>query len=126
MIVQFRIPFSGRSHEYIQEEIDVVIEVMRSGETLTQGQYQEEFQDKFKLYCEVEHAFAVTNATAALEISAQCCQFKNGDEVIIPSHTFTSSAYPFLKHGARIVWADIDESTRVVTADSIRRCITPE
>ena len=61
-----------------------------------------------------------------LELAAQLCQFKSGDEVIIPAHTFTSSAYPFAKFGANIVWADIELATRVVTAATIEHCITPK
>ena len=44
-------------------------------------------------------AFAVNSATFALELTAQLCQLKKGDEVIIPSHAYTSSAYPFYKAG---------------------------
>jgi dTDP-4-amino-4,6-dideoxygalactose transaminase len=57
-------------------------------------------------------------------MTAQICCFKEGNEVIIPSHTFTSSAYPFAKHGAKIVWADIDPQTKVVTASTLADQIT--
>ena len=124
MIMRFSIPFSGRSHEYSSEEIQVVADVMRTAKTLTQGKYLKEFEKKIMAYCGAEHAFAVINATAGLEIAAKCCQLKSGDEVIVPSHTFTSSAYPFVKQGAQIVWADIDKKTRVVNAETISRCIT--
>ena len=122
--MQFSIPYSGRSHDYSSEEIEVVADVMRTATTLTQGKYLKEFEQKILAYCGVEHAFAVINATAGLEIAAKCCQLGPGDEVIVPSHTFTSSAYPFAKQGAHIVWADIDQKTRVVNAETISRCIT--
>jgi len=122
--MQFVIPFSGRSHDFIQDEIDAAVYAMRTAVPLTQGKYQKEFEEKFSRYCEVSYSFAVINATAALELSAQCCRFQAGDEVIVPSHTFTSSAYPFVKQGARIVWADIDQTTRVVNSKTISRCIT--
>ena len=123
--MQFKINFSGKSHNYTQEEIDVVVQAMKDAEPYTQGRYQTEFEDKFCEYIGAPHAFAVNNATAALEMAAQLCQFESGDEVIIPSHTFTSSAYPFAKKGAEIVWADIDLQTRVVTAETIEKKITP-
>jgi len=91
---------------------------------LTQGKYQEQFQKKFCEYTGAKHAFALNNATAALELTAQLCQFKANDEVIIPAHTFTATAYPFIKKGAKIVWADIDLKTRVITAQTIEQCIT--
>lgn len=122
--MNFDIPFSSRSQYYTSEEIDEVVDVMLNAETLTQGKYLEGFQSKFCEYAKVNNAFAVNNGTAALELSAQLCQFKAGDEVIIPSHTYTASAYPFLKKGARIQWADIDIKTRVVTSETIEKCIT--
>jgi len=121
---QFRIPFSGRAHTYTNEEIETVVNAMQSAVPLTQGSYQQQFQDKFCEYIGTQHAFALNNATAGLELAAQLCQFKEGDGVIIPGHTFTASAYPFLKKGARITWVDIDPITRVVTAEAIERCIT--
>ena len=122
--MQFKIKFSGKSHNYTQDEIDVVVQAMKDAEPYTQGRYLKEFEEKFCQYTGAKHAFAVCNATAALEMAAQLCQFEPGDEVIIPSHTFTSSAYPFLKKGAKIVWADIDLQTRVVTAETIEKKIT--
>jgi perosamine synthetase len=120
----FLIPFIGRGHEYTQEEVNTVVDVMKSAITLTQGIHLKNFQKNFCNYFNVENAFAVSNATAALEISAQCCQFEEGDEVIIPAHTYTASAYPFLKKGANIVWADIDSKTRVISAKNIEKHIT--
>ncbi len=122
--MQFKIPFSGRAHTYRQNEVQTVVDAMQSAVPLTQGHYQQTFQHKFCEYTGAKHAFAVNNATAALELSAQLCQFIPGDEVIIPAHTFTASAYPFLKKGAKIAWADIDLKTRVVTAQTIEQCIT--
>lgn len=123
--MQFKIRFSGKSHNYTDEEIETVIQAMRDAEPYTQGRYLKGFEDKFCEYIGAPNAFTVNNATAALEMAAQICQFEPGDEVIIPSHTFTSSAYPFAKKGAKIVWADIDLQTRVVTAETIEKRITP-
>jgi len=124
--MDLKIKFSGKAHDYTQEEIDTVVHAMKTAEPFTQGAYQKAFEQKFCDYIGAKHAFAVNNATAALELSAQLCQFQPGDEVIIPSHTFTSSAYPFAKKGAKIVWADIDLQTRVVTADTLAKKITPK
>jgi dTDP-4-amino-4,6-dideoxygalactose transaminase len=122
--MNFNIPFSGRSQSYSKEELNEVLSVMRTAETLTQGEFLKSFQSKFCKYTGVDHAFALNNGTSALELSAQLCQFNAGDEVIIPSHTYTASAYPFLKQGATIVWADIDIKTRVVTEETLEKCIT--
>ena len=122
--MEVKIPFSGRAHAYTEDEINIVVAAMKDANPLTQGKYLKAFEEKFCHYIGVERSFAVSNATAALEISAQLCQFMPGDEVIIPSHTFTSTAYPFAKKGAQIVWADIDLKTRVVTAQTLAERIT--
>jgi len=124
--MNFKIPFSGRAHKYTQEEQDIVLEAMNNAIPLTQGKYQNEFQDKFSSYIGSEYCFAVNNATAGLELSAQLCQFTDGDEFICPSHTFTASAYPFIKKGAKPVWADVELDTRVVSLDTINACTTPK
>lgn len=122
--MNFRIPFAGRAHRYTQDELDVVVEVARDAATLTQGHHLRAFEAAFRAYLGVDSAYAVCNATAALELAAQLCRFSPGDEIVIPSHTFTASAYPFVKKGARPVWADIDPATRVVTAESLAKRIT--
>ena len=122
--MQFKINFSGKSHNYTEIEIETVVQAMRDAEPYTQGRYLQAFEKNFCAYIEAPHSLAVCNATAGLEMAAQMCQFKAGDEVIMPAHTFTSSAYPFAKKGGTIVWADIDLNTRVVSAETIERKIT--
>ena len=125
--MECRIPFSGRSIRYTEEEIAVVAECMRSCENLTQGRRLQEFEAAFARYQGVEpgSCFAVSNGTCALELCAALCDLKPGDEVIVPSHTFTSSAYPFLKAGASLVWCDVNECTHVVDAETVSKAVTP-
>ena len=122
--MSYKIPFSGRGHAYTQDEIDCAVDAMQAPLSLTQGEYKNRFEHKFSEYSQAKYAFAVNNATSALELAAQLCLFEKGDEVIIPSHTYTSSAYPFLKAGASIIWADIDLDTRVVNRETIESCLT--
>lgn len=124
--MDLRINFSGRSIRYTEEEIALVAEVMRNAEPLTQGKYLQEFEKAFAAYQGVEEGscFAVMNGASALELSAQLCCFKEGDEVVMPSHTFTASAYPYLKKGARLRWCDVDLGTHVVTAETIAKAMT--
>ncbi|MBQ7609273.1 MAG: DegT/DnrJ/EryC1/StrS family aminotransferase [Desulfovibrionaceae bacterium] len=121
-----RIPFSGRSIDYTEEEIACVVSAMRTADPLTQGRYMREFEEKFANYQGVPSGtcFTTCNGCAALEMSAQLCRFQPGDEFVIPSHTFTASCYPFIKKGGTPVWADIDLATRVVTRESIERVLT--
>ncbi len=126
--MQLRINFSGRSIRYTEEEIAVVAEAMRNAEPLTQGRHLAEFESAFARYQGVEQGscFAVMNGVSALELTAQLCRFKPGDEVVIPSHTFTASAYPYVKKGATLKWCDVDLHTHVATAETIARAMTPK
>ena len=123
-MAEYKIPFSVRSHHYNEEEIQLVVECMRKSNSLTQGESLLELEDKFARYVGVEHAFGISNATSGLELAAQLCQLVPGDEVVVPGHTFTSSAYPFAKQSANLVWADIDSETRVVSAEQLEKCVT--
>ena len=125
--MSLKVSFSGRAIRYTEEEIAVVVDVMRNADTLTQGVHMRDFESKFASYQGVAQGscFVTMNGVSALELSAQLCRFKPGDEVVMPSHTFTASAYPYIKKGATMAWADVDLLTRVVTAESIEKAITP-
>ncbi len=123
-MADYSIPFSNRSHLYTEAEIDLVAGLMRNAKSLTQGVHQQTLETNFSEYLGTNYSFAVCNATAALEMAAQLCCFEDGDEVIVPAHTFTSSAYPFLKHGAKINWTDINLETGVVDVKELEKCIS--
>jgi len=121
---KFKIPFSGRNQSYDMDDVKCVTDIMMSKNTLTQGKQLKNFEKKFENFVKSKNCFAVSSATAALEIIAQLCNLKKGDEVVIPSHTYTSSAYPFIRYGAKIVWCDIDITTRVISPETINKCIS--
>jgi perosamine synthetase len=119
-----KVPWSGRGLDYTAEEIAVVVDAMKHADPMTQGRHQLEFQRAFSEKLGATHSFAVATATAALELSAMLCRLKPGDEVILPAHTFAATAIPFARTGAKLVWADIDPRTRVITAETIEPLIT--
>ena len=122
---KYNIPFSGRAHSFIDSEIKTVLDVMQSADPLTQGKHRNQFETSFiDFQGGTGQAYAMGCATDALEIVAQLCQFSPGDEFIIPAHTYTASCYPFIKKGGSPVWSDIDLQSRVVTADTIEKCLT--
>ena len=66
-----------------------------------------------------------TSGTDALEMCAMLCELQPGDEVIVPSYTFVSSALAFLREGAKVVFADSGPDDPNVTAAAIEPLITP-
>ena len=121
---KYKLDFSGRGHDYLEEDIKAVINAMKYADPLTQGKYQTAFEEKFEKFNGSKNCFAVSSCTASLELAATLCRLKPDDEVIIPAHTFCATAIPFARTGAKLVWADIDPDTRVVSAETIRPLIT--
>lgn len=105
---------------HTEEEIQAAARAMRECKTYSQGDELKAFEKEFGDYLGTSHAIGLSSATAALEFSAILSGVGKGDEVVIPAHTFVSSAVPFGRTGARIVWADIDPNTRVVSTETIR------
>lgn len=120
----FKVNLSARGHNYTDEDIAAVVVAMQQADPLTQGKYQKEFEDKFARFNNSKNCFAVATCTAALELAAILCRLGPGDEVIIPAHTFCATAIPFARTGAKLIWADIDLETRVVSVETIKQLIT--
>ncbi len=118
------ITWSGRSHDYTNNEIKFLSKVIKSSDPLTGGKYLKLFEKSLSKYLKCKNIFAVSSAAAALEIISVLCKFKPGDEVIIPAHTYCASAISFARNGAKIVWADIDIRTRVLSEEDVIKKIT--
>ena len=119
-----KINWSGRSHSYSNKDIKYLVKIIKTADPLTQGKYLKKFEYVFSKYIKKKNVFVVSSAAGALEIIASLLNLKKGDEVIIPAHTYCASAIPFARQGAKIVWADIDFSTRVVDIKDIRKKIS--
>ena len=120
-----KIKNSGRGHAYEEQDIIAVTNAMRDADPYTQGKYQTLFENDFSTYLGSNiQSFAVSSGTAALELAAILSGLNSNDEVIIPAHTFCATAIPFARTGAKIVWADINETTFVASVDSIEELVT--
>lgn len=80
------------------------------------------FEDKYGF----KKCLLTTSCTDALEMAAILCDIHPGDEVIVPSYTFVSSALAFVRQGARIVFADSMKRNPNIDAEQIETLITPK
>jgi perosamine synthetase len=110
-----------------KEEIEAVTEVLKSGiltEKSGMGPRVLEFEKEFARYVGAKHAVAVSSGTAALHSALLVTGVKQGDEVVVPSFTFHSTAEVVLLCGAQPTFADIDPETYTVTADTVESALT--
>ena len=89
-----------------------------------------EFTKRCQRFFEEKYGFKkcllTTSCTDALEMAAMLCDIKPGDEVIVPSYTFVSSALAFVRAGAKIVFADSMKRNPNIDAEQIESLITPK
>ena len=87
-----------------------------------------EFTKLCQLFFEEKYGFKkcllTTSCTDALEMAAMLCDIQPGDEVIVPSYTFVSSALAFVRQGAKIIFADSMKRNPNIDAEQIEALIT--
>ncbi|CAA2141513.1 DegT/DnrJ/EryC1/StrS aminotransferase family protein [Hyphomicrobium sp. ghe19] len=106
-----------------QAEIDAVTECLQSG-WLTSGRKVKEFEDKFAAYVGAKHAIAVNSATSAALLLLDVQNIGPGDEVIVPSYTFSGPAMMARKLGARVVFADCAPGSHQIDPNEVAAKIT--
>lgn len=90
-----------------------------------QGPKVDEFEEAFGAKFGVSYPVMVNSGTAALEIAYDLVGIEPGDEVITTALTCTATNIPLLRRGARLVFADIDPNTLVLTNDTVMEKLTP-
>jgi perosamine synthetase len=106
------------------EEARAVAEVIRSG-WMTMGPKTFEFEQEFAKYVGASHAIAVSTGTAALHLALEASGIRSGDEVLLPTTTFTATAEAVIYLGARPVLVDIDPVTMNFDPEDAALRITP-
>ena len=116
-MIPFNKPYcSGREISYIQE-------VCRSTTMSGNGEFTKLCHGFFEKRYGFRKCLLTTSGTDALEMCAMLCRLQPGDEVIVPSYTFVSSAIAFLREGAFIRFADSGSEDPNITAANIEPLI---
>ena len=117
-MIPFNKPYcSGRELKYIE---DVCHSTTMSGN----GQFTKKCHNFFEEKYGFKKCLLATSGTDALEMCAMLCGLNPGDEVIIPSYTFVSTALAFLREGAKVVFADSSPVNPNCEAANIEPLIT--
>ncbi len=112
-------PYIGKEDEYIKKAID-------SRKICGDGEFTRLCNSKLEELTGTKKALITTSGTSALEMSALLAEIEPGDEVIMPSYTFVSTANAFVLRGAKIVFVDIRPDTMNIDEKLIESAITPK
>ncbi len=116
--MKFNIPYlSGKEKEYVSQAIE-------SRNISGDGAFTKKCQSWFESKFDLKKTFLTTSCTDALEMAAILLDIKAGDEVIVPSFTFVSTANAFLLRGARIVFADSTSDSPNMDVGALETLIT--
>jgi perosamine synthetase len=105
------------------EEADEVLKVLASG-WLTTGAVTQRFEQEFAGYIGCKYALAVNSATSALQLALDAIGLKPGDEVLVPTYTFTASAEVVTYFGARPVLCDCVPAGFNIDVEDVQRKMT--
>lgn len=111
--------FTGKETEYIKEAV-------ASGHISGNGKYTKKCQQFFEEKYGFKKTLLTTSCTDALEMAAILINLKEGDEVIMPSYTFVSTANAFVLRGAKIVFADSLPNHPNMDCYTLEALITPK
>lgn len=119
-MIPFNRPFlTGKEAHYMYQAV-------YTGKLSGNGVFTKKCQQYFEERYGFKKAICTTSGTDALEMAAILCDVKPGDEVIVPSYTFVSSALAFVRQGARIIFADSCKNNPNIDAGKIEALITPK
>ena len=103
--ISSKVPFAVPS--ITEQEIEAVVATLRSG-WLTTGPTTEAFEEAFANAIGARHALAVNSGTAALHLALEALGVEAGDQVLVPTWTFTATAEVVRYLGADPVLIDVD------------------
>ena len=116
--IPFNKPYlTGNETKYIETAVN-------SGKISGNGEFTKKCQSFFEEKYGLKKCLLTTSCTDALEMAAILCDIKQGDEVIVPSYTFVSSALAFVRQGAKIVFADSLPYHPNIDVDKVESLIT--
>ncbi len=108
------------------KEAHYMYQAVYTGKLSGNGYFTKKCQNFFMERYGFKKCLLTTSGTDALEMCAMLCDLKPGDEVIVPSYTFVSTALAFLREGATVVFADSMDSNPNLDAEKLESLITPK
>jgi dTDP-4-amino-4,6-dideoxygalactose transaminase len=120
--VSYRVPFNKPC--IIGRELHYMAETVVTGQTAGEGRFVRACERLLEERFGAERVLLTTSCTSALEMAAILCDLQPGDEVILPSYTFVSTANAFFLQGAKLVFVDIRPDTLNLDESLIEAAVT--
>lgn len=118
IVIDFNIP------PYVGKELDYMSQAVQNLKICGDGPFSKQCHAWMERQFDVQKALLTTSGTTALEMAALLCDIEPGDEVILPSFTFSSTANAFVLAGATLVFVDVRPDTMNIDERKIERAIT--
>ncbi len=110
---------------YVPQCSEYVAQVIQSRKICGDGPFTRRCNEALEALTGAPKALLTTSGTSALEMAAILLDIQPGDEVIMPSFTFVSTANAFALRGAKIVFADVEPDTMNLDPECVRAALTP-
>lgn len=117
-MIDFNVPpFTGKEFDYMREAVN-------NKKICGDGQFTKKCDEWMENRFNANRVMLTTSGSSALDMAALLCDLESGDEVILPSFTFSSTANAFVLAGAKLVFVDIRPDTMNIDENKIEAAIT--
>ena len=111
---------------FIDESIECIKEAINKRKICGDGEFTKKCSEWMEEKFNSPKILLTTSCTSALEMAAILLDIKPGDEVIMPSYTFVSTADAFVMVGAKVIFVDVNPKTMNIDENEIEKAITPK
>lgn len=109
---------------FIDESVDCIKEAINNRKICGDGEFTKKCSNWMETKFNSNKVLLTTSGTSALEMAAILLDIKDGDEVIMPSYTFVSTANAFVMVGAKVIFVDVNPKTMNIDENEIEKAIT--
>ena len=109
---------------YTGKEIEYIEDTLKRNKICGDGYYTKKVSEFMEKTFNTKKALMTTSCSMALDMSCILADIKEGDEVILPSYTFVSTANSIVLRGGKCIFADIDPNTLVIDLEDVEKKIT--
>lgn len=115
----------GRQHAALSEELRLAFDRVVAGDAFVLGAEVEAFEREFAEMCATSQCVGTASGTSALALALEAAGIGQGDEVIVPGHTFVASVFAVLRAGATPVFCDVERGTGLIDPEAAAAAIGP-